>query len=140
MFYSLEEKGYKGFTLKELTNKIKKLWQKYKQQKDKSWQTGNGASKKWKYFEEIDVFLSKRHNVNPPAVVDTMAETNMQKFDDGELRDLEGDSSTQGLLKVSNIQNCSILIYTLTRDITTTLIGWVYTHIFMFCLTSFFSN
>ena len=105
----LEEKGYKGFTLKELINKIKKLRQKYKQQKDKSRQTGNGASKKWKYFDEIDVFLSKRHNVNPPAVVDTMAETDIQEFDDGELRDLEGDSSTQGLLKTQTYKTVLFL-------------------------------
>ena len=96
----MEEKGYEGFTLKELINKIKKLRQKYKQEKDKSRQSGNGALKKWKYFDIIDVFLTKRHNVNPPAVVDTMAERDKQEFDDGDLRELEDDSSNHSMLKV----------------------------------------
>jgi hypothetical protein len=35
-----------GFTLKEIINKMKKLRQKYKQEKDKTRQTGNSAGKK----------------------------------------------------------------------------------------------
>lgn len=82
----IEEKGYKGFTLKELINKIEKVRQKYKQEKDKTRKTENGASKKWKFFDEIDGFFTKRHNENPLAVVDTMAETDMQEVDGEEVR------------------------------------------------------
>ena len=64
---------YENFTLRQVTSKIKKLRGKYKQEKDKSRKTGNGATKKWKFFDEIDVFLSKRH-ITPPVVVDTMKE------------------------------------------------------------------
>ena len=36
---------------------MKKLRQKYKQEKDKTKKSGNGASKKWKFFDELDAFL-----------------------------------------------------------------------------------
>ena len=42
----------------------------------------------WKFFDEIDTFLTKRHNVTPPALVDTMAETDVQ------LDNLEDNSSS----------------------------------------------
>lgn len=69
----MEGKGFEGYTLKEVINKIKKLRQKYKEEKDKARRSGNGACKRWKFFNEIDSFLTTRHNVNPPTVVDTMA-------------------------------------------------------------------
>lgn len=44
--------------------------------------------------------MTKRHNVNAPAVVDTMAERDKEEFDDGDLKELEDDSSNHSMLKV----------------------------------------
>ena len=54
---------------------MKKLRQKYKTEKDKTKKSGNGRSNKWLFFEQMDRFLSQRHNVTPVALVDTMAES-----------------------------------------------------------------
>ena len=44
-------------------------------EKDKSRKSGNGTAKKqWKYFSKIDSILSEKHIVNPPSIVDTMAD------------------------------------------------------------------
>lgn len=91
MQHQLEEKGYKGYTLKEVINKIKKLRQKYKQEKDKAKRSGNGACKKWKFFNDIDLFLTTRHNVTLPVVVDTMAEDNSE-MDNGQVDELDNRS------------------------------------------------
>ncbi|XP_046863153.1 uncharacterized protein LOC124456888 [Xenia sp. Carnegie-2017] len=94
----LEENGYKGFTLKELINKIKKLRQRYRKEKERSRQTGMGVLKKWKFFNEIDAFLTVRHDVNPLKIIDTMAEGDEQgvhEFDDGEQGRLENSSFDQ---------------------------------------------
>ena len=71
----LKAKGYADFTLKEVVNKMKKMRQKYKFEKDKRKKSGNGRSKKWAFFEQMDRFLSQRHNVTPVALVDTMEES-----------------------------------------------------------------
>ena len=70
------KEGYKDISLKELINKVKKLKQKYKSEKDKSKRSGNGNRKKWKHFDKMDKILSNKHNVNPPFLVDTMAQNN----------------------------------------------------------------
>ena len=45
-------------------------------EKDKSRKSGNGtARKQWKYFSKIDSIMSEKHIVNPPSIVDTMADT-----------------------------------------------------------------
>ena len=49
--------------------------QKYKSEKDKTKKSGNGRSKKWIFFEQMDRFLCQRHNVTPVALVDTIAES-----------------------------------------------------------------
>jgi hypothetical protein len=79
----LENAGFNGFSLKELINKIKKLRQKYKAEKDKSKRTGTARQKQWKYFGELDGILSQRHNVNPPFVIDSMSESNNENPDPG---------------------------------------------------------
>lgn len=71
-----------GFTLKEIINKMKKLRQKYKQEKDKTRQTGNSAGKKWKFFDDINQFLEKKHNISPPTLVDTMASSSNQSAEE----------------------------------------------------------
>ena len=55
--------------------------QKYKSEKDKTKKSGNGRSKKWVFFEQMDRFLSQRHNVTPVALVDTMAESEKMDHD-----------------------------------------------------------
>jgi len=79
----LENAGFNGFSLKELVNKIKKLRQKYKAEKDKRKRTGTARQKQWKHFDELDGILSQRHNVNPPFVIDSMSEINNENPDAG---------------------------------------------------------
>ena len=69
----LNQKGIAEYTLKEVINKIKKLRLKYKCEKDKTRKSGNGAGKKWKYFDAMDRFLAQRPSVTPLAVNDTFA-------------------------------------------------------------------
>jgi hypothetical protein len=68
----MQEKGFQDLTLEQIVNKMKKLRQKYKTEKDKTRKSGNGAKKKWKYFDQIDSFMSQKHNVTPLAIIDTM--------------------------------------------------------------------
>ena len=50
----LQSKGHE-FTVKEVINKMKKLREKYRMEKEKSRKSGNGTAKKqWKYFRKID--------------------------------------------------------------------------------------
>ena len=67
----MQENGYKDLTLEQIVNKMKKMRQKYKTEKDKTRKTGNSKKKKWKYFDQIDNFMSQKH-VTPVAIVNTM--------------------------------------------------------------------
>ena len=73
MQLQLEGKEFTELTLKGIVNKMKKLRQKYKVEKDKTRKSGNGRYKKWKFFDQMDSLLSHRHNVMPLVVLDTMA-------------------------------------------------------------------
>ena len=42
-------------------------------------------------FNDIDLFLTTRHNVTPPVVVDTMAEDNSE-MDNGQVEELDNRS------------------------------------------------
>ena len=68
----------KGFAMEvgvqEIINKLKKLRQKYKTVKVNKKESGNSKGREWKFFKKMDSILSTRHNVQPPAIVDTMAE------------------------------------------------------------------
>jgi hypothetical protein len=64
-----------GFTPRDVVNKVKKLRQKYKAEKDKKRRSGTGKGKEWKFFSKLDAFLSTKPNVEPLLVVDTMAES-----------------------------------------------------------------
>lgn len=70
---------------------MKKLRQKYKSEKDKMKKSGNGRSTKWLFFDQMDRFLSQRHNVTPVALVDTMAES--EKMDHHSDDSLDNDQS-----------------------------------------------
>lgn len=54
---------------------MKKLRQKYKTEKDKRRISGRNRGKEWKFFQKMDAFLSKKHNIEPPVIIDTMAES-----------------------------------------------------------------
>jgi hypothetical protein len=67
--------------------KLKKLRQKYKSVKDQKNKSGNSANPKreWKFFQEIDKFMYTKHNINPPSLIDTSAdsvETEHENVDD----------------------------------------------------------
>ena len=62
-------------TLKAVVNKMKKLCQKYKTEKDKTWKSGNGKQKKWKFFDQMDQILASRHNITPVSIFDTVKES-----------------------------------------------------------------
>ena len=55
----MQEKGCKDLTLEQIVNKMKKLGQKYKTEKDKTRKTGNRKKKKWKYFDQIEIYVSE---------------------------------------------------------------------------------
>ena len=63
----LEDKGFKGYTLKEVINKIKKLRQKFKQEKNKTRCSGSGAGKKWKFFDDIDYIFNQKTQCHPTS-------------------------------------------------------------------------
>ena len=80
-YMQLHVKGVEGFSVKEVINKMKKLRQKYKKEKDKGRKSGNGSSRPWKCFNKMDNILSIRHNVNPPLVVDSMSRQDNKEQD-----------------------------------------------------------
>ena len=65
-------------SLSNKSNKMKKLRQKYKMEKENSRKSGNGTAKKkqWKYSSKIDNITSEKHIVNPLSIMDTAAVTN----------------------------------------------------------------
>ena len=77
---------------------MKKMRQKYKSEKDKTKKSGNGRSKKWAFFEQMDRFLSQRHDVTPVALVDTMAKSEKMDQDDS-----SDDDQSLGMQQESNI-------------------------------------
>ena len=78
----LQSKDYE-FTVKEVINKMKKLRQMYKTEKDKSRKSGNGTAKKqWKYFSKIDSIMSEKQIVSPPSIIDIMADTSQGNLKD----------------------------------------------------------
>lgn len=98
----LQERGYEDITLKEVINKIKKLKQKYKSEKDNAKKSGNGRKKPWKYFQELDRFLSQRPNVTPVVLLDIMAEADSQKNSQSDMLrddvDDENDDIINGII------------------------------------------
>ena len=52
---------------------MKKLRQKYKTENYNARKSGNNRKKPWKYFEQIDRFLSHKYSVTPAALIDRIA-------------------------------------------------------------------
>ena len=66
----MENRGF-TFHVHDVINKMKKLRQKYKVEKDKSSKSGRGRRKPWKFFPKLDEILSTRPNTHPPVVIDS---------------------------------------------------------------------
>ena len=77
----MENRNFRSYTVQDLVNKMKKLRQKYKQEKDKSSRSGTGKRKKWKFFEIIDRTLCDKPQVKPPLVIDSYASSTADLHD-----------------------------------------------------------
>ena len=67
----MENRNFRNYMVQDLMNKIKKLCQKYKQEKDKPNRSGTGKRKKWRLFDMMDVTMSDKPQVKPPLVIDS---------------------------------------------------------------------
>ena len=85
----MENRNFRSYTVQDLVNKMKKLRQKYKQEKDKSSRSGTGKRKKWKFFEIIDRTLCDKPQVKPPLVIDSSASST------ADLHDTVNDENSQ---------------------------------------------
>lgn len=81
----MKEKGFQSLTLQEVINKMKKLRQKYKTEKDKTRKSGNGRPKKWNCFDMMDCVMGNNPNVMPINLHDSTAEND--KMDAGNILD-----------------------------------------------------
>ncbi|XP_074622855.1 uncharacterized protein LOC141881087 isoform X1 [Acropora palmata] len=77
----MENRNFRSYTVQDLVNKMKKLRQKYKQEKDKSSRSGTAKRKKWKFFEIIDRTLCDKPQVKPPLVIDSSASSTADLHD-----------------------------------------------------------
>lgn len=66
----MENRGF-TFRLDDIINKMKKLRQKYKVEKDKANKSGRGRKKPWKFFSKLDEILATRPNTQPHTVIDS---------------------------------------------------------------------
>ena len=66
----MENRGF-TFRLDDIINKMKKLRQKYKMEKDKKNKSGSGRNKPWKFFGKLDEILATRPNTQPHVVIDS---------------------------------------------------------------------
>ena len=66
----MENNGF-TFELEDIINKMKKLRQKYKVEKDKAKRSGRGRSKGWKFFSKMDEVLAHKPNTHPPISIDS---------------------------------------------------------------------
>lgn len=81
----MENLGH-AFRVEDIVNKMKKLRQKYKNEKDKAKRSGTGKRKPWKFFAKMDCILGYRPNIQPPFLLDSSAEcsaVNGSDDDDG---------------------------------------------------------
>lgn len=66
----MENRGFL-LRLEDIINKMKKLRQKYKVEKDKSNRSGRGRNKPWKFFRRMDEILGHRPYTQPPVCLDS---------------------------------------------------------------------
>lgn len=67
----MENRNFRNYTVQDLVNKMKKLHQKYKQEKDKSNRSGTGKRKKWRFFDIMDTTMSDKPPVKPSLIIDS---------------------------------------------------------------------
>ena len=68
----MENRGFL-FKVQDIINKMKKLRQKYKTDKDKTTKSGTGRKKPWKFFQKMDEILVHRPTTRPPTCLDSSA-------------------------------------------------------------------
>lgn len=66
----MENRGF-VFQVEDIINKMKKLRQKYKVEKDKTKRSGRGRSNGWKFFSKMDEVLAHKPNTQPPVSIDS---------------------------------------------------------------------
>ncbi|CAH3170148.1 unnamed protein product [Porites lobata] len=71
----LEQQGVQC-ELKAILSKIRKLRQKYKEEKNKAKKSGRSRGRKWKFFHKMDSIMGHRANISPPLVLDSSADQN----------------------------------------------------------------
>ena len=108
MQLQLEGKGFSELTVKGIVNKMKKLRQKYKVEKDKTRKSGSGRYKKWKFFDQMDRLLSHRHNGTPLVVLDTMATEDQASETDHLDQTLSTQYSNDESDNIGTVQTCSL--------------------------------
>ena len=69
----MDNLGY-TFSVDDIVNKMKKLRQQYKTEKDKDRKSGNGKRKPWKFFARMDSILGYRPNIQPRSLSDPSSE------------------------------------------------------------------
>ena len=76
----MEKSGF-VFEVEDIVNKMKKLRQKYKVEKDKTKRSGRGRSKGWKFFSKVDEVLARKPNTQPPISIDSSLNTQITEKD-----------------------------------------------------------
>ncbi len=66
----MENRGF-VFEVEDIINKMKKLHQKCKVEKDKTKRSGRGRGKGWKFFSKMDEVLAHKPNTQPPVSKDS---------------------------------------------------------------------
>ena len=85
----MENRNFRSYTVQDVVNKMKKLRQKYKQEKDKSSRSRTGQRKKWKVFEMIDRALCDKPQVKPSLAIDSSGSST------ADLRDTVNDENSE---------------------------------------------
>ena len=66
----MENRNFRNYTVQDLMNKMKKLHQKYKQEKEFK-QEWNRKRKKWRFFDIMDAAMSDKPQVKPPVIINS---------------------------------------------------------------------
>ena len=68
----MENRGFL-FKVQDIINKMKKLCQKYKTDKDKTTKSGTARKKPWTFFQKMDEILAHRPTTRAPTCLDSSA-------------------------------------------------------------------
>ena len=93
----MENRNFRSYTVQDVVNKMKKLRQKYKQEKDKCSRSRTGKRKKWKVFEMIDRALCDKPQVKPFLAIDSSGSST------ADLRDTVNDQNSENGIFFSSL-------------------------------------